>query len=199
MRRFGLAAREQTRLSPGQSSITISFPKAEFGLSTENEWWGPGIRTAIVMSDNAEGYPRLFLGMPKPLDTSAGSFDVRWMGGLTESPWFDSDPTNNLRSISSIAGTWTPSFEPDLASGLPRSVFAPLYRVGAGILPCVRCLRVDWAAERPGCDGYCIQTRKGPDLLIVWSLGISRSRLRDLCRMGSRRNATLVPRFPGRS
>ena len=122
--RFG--GKGATRLSPGQSSITISFPKTEFGFSTENEWWGPGIRTAIVMSDNAEGYPRLFLGMPKPLDTSAGSFDVRWMwGGLTESPWFDSDPTNNLRSISSIAGTWTPSFEPDLALGFARSVFAP--------------------------------------------------------------------------
>ena len=122
--RFGNA--NVARLSPGQSSILIRIKGLDAGFVTENEWWGPGVRTAIVMSDNAEGFPRLVLRSARPWSTRAGDFELRWMwGGVTESAWFDFDSSNNLRSVSSIAGTWTPWFEPDLALGFARSVYAP--------------------------------------------------------------------------
>ncbi|HET7321128.1 MAG TPA: hypothetical protein VFI96_01455, partial [Longimicrobiaceae bacterium] len=57
--RFG--DRRRLSLAPGQSSLSIETGPVTFGLATENAWWGPGIRNAIVMSNNAGGVPRLFL------------------------------------------------------------------------------------------------------------------------------------------
>lgn len=122
--RFG--AEKVRRVAPGQSSVYVAVGGAEAGVATDNEWWGPGIRTAILMSDNAEGIPRLFLRTRNPWRTRAGDFEARWMlGGLTESSWFDFDSTNNLRSISAIALTWSPRIERDLTLGFARAVFAP--------------------------------------------------------------------------
>lgn len=113
------------RVAPGQSSIAYRVRGIELGVTTENEWWGPGIRTAIVLSDNAEGFPRAFIKTSVPHDTRFGSFNARltW-GGLSESKYFDSDPSNDLRYWSAFAATWTPRGEPDLTLGLARAVFA---------------------------------------------------------------------------
>jgi hypothetical protein len=49
------------RVSPGQSSISVEFRNVQLGLSNENEWWGPGIGNALVLSNNAPGFPHYFL------------------------------------------------------------------------------------------------------------------------------------------
>jgi hypothetical protein len=43
------------KLFPGQSHITYRFKKLEAGISTENLWWGPGWKNALIMSYNAPG------------------------------------------------------------------------------------------------------------------------------------------------
>lgn len=120
--RFG--NRRIRRIDPGQSTAMISGSRLEGGFSTENEWWGPGIRNAIVLSNNAPGFPHLFLRTARPLATRLGKFDFRWLsGGLVESNFFDTVSTNNHRSIASLATTLQTGWDPNLSIGFARSVY----------------------------------------------------------------------------
>ncbi len=113
------------RLNLGQSGAWFNFGAVEVGATTENMWWGPGIRNAIVMSDNAAGVPRLELRTPRPWRTRAGNFEARWMvGALSESPYFDTTKTNDVRSLAAAAVTWNPWFQPTLTLGVTRAVYA---------------------------------------------------------------------------
>ena len=110
----------------GQSSITIDAGPLNFGFSTENAWWGPGIRNGILMSNQAAGVPRAFLRTKKPIQTGVGKFEGLWiLGRLQESDFFDLDSSNDRRMLSGIALTFQPSFDPGLTLGLARTVFTP--------------------------------------------------------------------------
>jgi hypothetical protein len=119
------------RLSLGQSSILIGFSKFQFGFANENEWWGPGIGNALVLSNNAPGFPHFLLRTAKPLKTRIGDVDARWIvGGLTESPFFDTTSTNNLRSITLGALTLRLRKPDGLTLGVTRSVWETASRWG---------------------------------------------------------------------
>jgi hypothetical protein len=116
-------AEPRRRLRPGQSSILADLGKVTFGFSTENEWWGPGIDNALVLSNNAGGFPHLILRSSRPLATRLGAIEFRWLvGGLTESPFFDDLPENDTRSIASVAIAIRPPFVENLSVGIARSV-----------------------------------------------------------------------------
>ena len=130
--RFG--TRPLLVIEPGQSAITFDVGKARIGLSTEAEWWGPAIRNALVLSNHAAGVPRAYLGTAAPVPTDLGHVHARWMiGALTESPYFDFDESNDLRSLSGLVVTLQTAFDPNLTFGAARVVFAPV--AGAGALP----------------------------------------------------------------
>lgn len=119
--RFG--DKSQARLRPGQSSILADFGPVSFGFSTENEWWGPGIDNALVLSNNAPGFPHLLLRSSHPLQTLAGNVEFRWLtGGLTQSGFFDTATTNTGRSISAAVVSIRPRGLENLSIGLARSV-----------------------------------------------------------------------------
>jgi hypothetical protein len=119
--RFGSKRRQQLR--PGQSSILADLRGLTFGFSTENEWWGPGIDNALVLSNNAPGFPHLLLRNSHPLGSRVGDFEFRWLvGGLAESPFFDDVPSNNTRSIASAVVVLRPRIVHDLSIGLAHSV-----------------------------------------------------------------------------
>ncbi len=112
------------RIDLGQSTVLSSIKSMEFGFSNENEWWGPGIRNAIVLSNNAPGFPHLFIRTAHPIATRLGDVEMRWLvGGLKESAYFDTISTNNSRSLSSIAATLQTRWDPNLSIGLARSVY----------------------------------------------------------------------------
>lgn len=112
------------RIDLGQTTASISARAFEFGFSNENEWWGPGIRNAIVLSNNAPGFPHLFVRTAHPINTRLGAVEMRWLvGGLTESAFFDTVSTNNTRSLSAIAATLQTEWDPNLSIGLARSVY----------------------------------------------------------------------------
>lgn len=114
--RFG--ARGFTRVGPGQSTLALDLGALSVGVSTANEWWGPGIRNAIVLSNNAPGIWRTFVRYQH------GAFSARWfLGGLFESPYFDTTRANDRRALSAAAVTWTTS---SLTLGAARAVYAPL-------------------------------------------------------------------------
>src|SRR5438094_2608572 len=115
------------KLDPGQSTLAVDLGSVVVGLSTENEWWGPGIWNAIVLSNNAAGIPRAFVRTARPVRTWLGSFGVDWfLGGLFESSYFDATPVDDRRSLTALATTWTPPGAPNFTLGFTRAVYAPL-------------------------------------------------------------------------
>ena len=110
----------------GQSSIRIDAGPLAFGFSTENAWWGPGLRNGILMSNQAAGVPRAFLHTKEPIRTKLGVFEGLWiLGRLEESDFFDIDDSNNHRTLNGIILTFQPSFDSGLTLGMARTVFAP--------------------------------------------------------------------------
>jgi hypothetical protein len=119
--RFGDKSQGQLRL--GQSSVLADLGAVSFGFSNENEWWGPGIDNALVLSNNAPGFPHLTIRSSHPLATPIGTVDFRWLvGSLSESPFFDTTTSNSKRSISAAVVAIHPRGLEDLSFGLARSV-----------------------------------------------------------------------------
>ena len=125
------------RADPGQSSVTVTTGPAAWGFATENRWWGPGIRNAIVMSNNAPGVPHLFARTARPLRTRAGVFEGVWMlGGLDRSEYFvnagaaEGDAfalaarESPVRSLSAAALTWQRDTTSNFTVGVSRAVYA---------------------------------------------------------------------------
>ncbi|HUQ18170.1 MAG TPA: hypothetical protein VM099_01045 [Gemmatimonadaceae bacterium] len=113
------------RTDAGQSTAMVTLRGTSFGISNENEWWGPGIRNALILSNNAAGFPHLFVRTARPWKNRIGAVELRLLvGGLTESKWFDTTQANNLRSISSFGFTFTPNAQKNLVIGGARSVYA---------------------------------------------------------------------------
>jgi hypothetical protein len=126
--RFG--DRASTTLHPGQSRFSWTGGGIELGLSSENQWWGPGVRGAILISNNAAGVPHAFLATSRPWRTPLGNLEARWLlGRLAESPHFDQTPGNDHRSLSGAVFTLRPHLDPNLTIGAARVVYAP---VGSG-------------------------------------------------------------------
>ena len=114
-----------SRFDAGQSTALVQFGSFSTGISNENQWWGPGIRNALILSNNAPGFPHWFFRTERPWRTKVGSVEARLLvGGLTESHWFDTTSTNNLRSLSAFAFTFRPNFEKNLVVGASRAVYA---------------------------------------------------------------------------
>lgn len=122
--RFGAAA--MARLDWGQSALWAEGGGVAVGLGTENVWWGPGIRNALLLSNNAGGFPHAFLRTARPWRTAAGEIEARWMvGALRESAFYDTLPGNDHRSLSAAALTWAPAGVDGLTLGAARVVIAP--------------------------------------------------------------------------
>ena len=139
-------------LSWGQTSFAVEIGAVQAGWASENEWWGPGIRNAIVLSSHAPGVPRLFLSTARPVRTPLGEVEARWLvGRLEESPFFDLIVENQYRSLSAAALTLRPSFDPDLTVGVARAVIgaaAPPDRWVRGFLDAFR------SVGRPNAQPY---------------------------------------------
>jgi hypothetical protein len=121
--RFG--DRSRTRLDAGQSSLTVDVPVVSFGFANENVWWGPAAQNAIVLSNNAPGFPHAFVQTRSPVQTAAGRFDAQWLlGQLRESDFFDRDASNDTRSLSGLVFSWTPPGDDALTLGFSRIVMS---------------------------------------------------------------------------
>lgn len=120
--RFGTEA--STRVSAGESSISVVAGPLTIGFGTESQWWGPGIRNAIVMSDNALEIPHFVLRSSAPLRTRIGTLEAAWtMGRVEESPYFDTIQANDRRLLGGFVATLRPAWEPNLSLGLARTVY----------------------------------------------------------------------------
>jgi hypothetical protein len=119
--RFG--DRYLVRIDPGQSELTFERANVRARLTAANDWWGPGIRNALVMSNHAPGIPRLEVTTARPISTRAGWLTAKAIAGtLTESNFFDDQP-NDYRSLSGAIVTLKPRFDSTLTFGFSRVVY----------------------------------------------------------------------------
>ncbi len=131
--RFGKT--QYSRAYWGQSSIRLNYKDVSFGLSSENLWWGPGIRSSLLMSNTAPGFKHVTLNTIKPIQTPIGSFEGQLIAGRLENsgygvlePEQDSFSStlfvpkpNDWRYLSGLTVTWQPKWVPGLFFGLTRS------------------------------------------------------------------------------
>lgn len=124
--RFG--GNDYTKLSLGQSSVRLSAGPVSVGYSNENLWWGPGIRSSLLMSNNASGFRHFTLNSIRPVVTPIGSFEAQLIAGrLNQSgvetpigPEYRQRP-DDWRYISGLAITYQPKWVPKLYFGLNRT------------------------------------------------------------------------------
>ncbi|MCC7053588.1 MAG: hypothetical protein IT355_09985 [Gemmatimonadaceae bacterium] len=125
-RRFGPGSVAATDL--GTSAAWLSWDKVEAGLANEQEWWGPGLQNALLLSNNAAGFGHAFVRTRQPLQTRIGAVDARYLvGTLTTSRFFeDGKPTSPARAIGAAIVTLQPRRAPGLTIGTARMVIGAI-------------------------------------------------------------------------
>jgi hypothetical protein len=132
---FGVDAYK--KVLPGQSSIRYRSGNLSIGLSTENMWWGPGTRNALVMTNNAHGFLHGTFNSIKPIQTRIGSFEWQLIGGrLTSSGFLPSDTNHYFngvklyeakkeedRYISGMVVSWQPKWVKGLYIGFANASY----------------------------------------------------------------------------
>lgn len=108
-------------LDPGQSYARIDLWNVAAGVSTENLWWGPGVRNALIMTNSAPGIPHLFLGTSRPQDIWIGWLEAQVVWGrLSQSDWFMNDPSRSRRLFTALTLGFEPRWIRGLFLGLAR-------------------------------------------------------------------------------
>lgn len=143
--RFGDEA--YSRLFWGQSSIRLNFDPVSIGISTENLYWGPGVRSSLLMSNNAPGFKHITLNTTRPVSTPIGSFEAQMVAGQLENSGFQPPEINRLfegrtlyvpkreerRYLSGFVLTYSPKGVPGLFIGASRT--SQVYEKEAGSKP----------------------------------------------------------------
>ncbi len=124
-------ASSYSKLFAGQSAISLSAGVFSIGYSTQNLWWGPGVRSALLMSNNAPGFGHFYFKTRKPLRTAIGNFEWQLIGGQLNSN--DKLAYENLhllmdtkasksRYLNGLVISYQPKWVPGLFLGFTRSV-----------------------------------------------------------------------------
>lgn len=131
--RFG--NNEYSKVNLGQSSIRLNYKKLSFGVSSENLWWGPGLKNSLLLTNSAPGFLHLTLNTRKPIQTKIGSFEGQIIAGqLANSEFTPPDSSflyqgttlyqpkpNEDRYLSGAIFTYQPKWVPGLFLGISRS------------------------------------------------------------------------------
>jgi len=122
------------KFSFGQSAISISANAFSLGVGTNNIWWGPGITSALLMSDNAPGFGHLFLKTRRPAKTPIGNFEFELIGGKLENdsslPYENTHLKyrglkNNWRYYNAYVFSYQPKWIPNMFVGMTRGMQRP--------------------------------------------------------------------------
>jgi len=120
----------------GQSSIRLTFNSISLGFSTENLWWGPGMRNSLLMTNSAPGFAHFTLNTVKPIKTCIGSFEGQIIAGWLKNSgylppehdkthksgaFFYRPPRDDGRYINGMIISYQPKWIPGLFIGLIRS------------------------------------------------------------------------------
>ncbi len=118
------------RVDLGESFVRAAIGPVAVGLSHETQWWGPGRRNAIAMTNTAPGFGHVYLAAARPIRLPWIDVAGRWSWGrLTESRWFDAVDSNDLRLHTGAMVVLRPRAAPGVEFGASR-VFVLDWRAG---------------------------------------------------------------------
>lgn len=120
--RFG--DESETKVFAGESSLTLRAGPVEAGAATESQWWGPGVRSALLLTNQAGGFPHALLRTARPLRTPLGALEARWIAGRLSSSAYDTASVGRHRSLSAAALVLSPGR--GFSAGVARVVYQPL-------------------------------------------------------------------------
>lgn len=115
----------------GQSFLRANLGPIAIGVSSQNLWWGPGIQSSIVMSNNAPGFNHAFIGTKKPIKTPIGQFEFNLIGAKLTSdkkmPYENfynqrRNITDDWRYLNAYVISWQPRWVKGLFLGMTRSL-----------------------------------------------------------------------------
>jgi hypothetical protein len=135
--RFGNG--DYSKLSWGQSSIRLDAGPVSVGLSNENLWWGPGVKSALLMTNNASGFKHLTLNTTRAIKTPLGSFEAQVIAGRLDQSGVSAPigkqyivKPKDWRYLSGIVATYQPKWVPNLYLGYDRSFIVSRSNMGRG-------------------------------------------------------------------
>ena len=122
-----------SRFYLGQTSFKFHTKNLSIGVSNENLWWGPGIKTSLVLTNNAPGFLHASINSRNPIPTNWGNIEFQAVFGQlknveTESP--DNVIMRNIwaggiakkqdvtRAIYGYVFSWNPKWTPNLHIGI---------------------------------------------------------------------------------
>ncbi|OEK06753.1 hypothetical protein BFP71_03575 [Roseivirga misakiensis] len=125
-----------TKFFAGQSGIFVDWKKVTFGLSSNNQWKGPGIRNSLLQSNNARGIPQLSIFSNRPIDIKIGKLEFHLLGGRLDNsgitppvhaitgvrPTTYIPKASDWRYISALHLTYQPKWINGLYLGFQRNV-----------------------------------------------------------------------------
>jgi hypothetical protein len=116
----------------GDSDIRYTWKTLTIGFGTQAIWLGPSYLNAILHSNNAPPYPKIDLGIRKQsvsipfLGWNIGEIEARlWIGRLSESDYFDNNPSNDHSMFHGLSIAYSPSFLPGLILFADRTCRVP--------------------------------------------------------------------------
>lgn len=126
-----------TQFLPGQSFIKYKAKHFSFGVSTQNLWWGPGNRNALIMSSNAPGFLHGSIETNQPIQTRIGDFEGQIIGGELTNSGFEPPRTNSVyngnfvyqpkrngtRYMTGMMLSWRPKWTPNLYLGFAKASY----------------------------------------------------------------------------
>ncbi len=138
-----IPGRVYNKLFLGQSSVGLRLGGVSFGISSQNLWWGPGIRSSLLMSNNAPGFLHAYIRSKRPLKTPIGHFEWQLIGARLEGD--STRPYENFhlkRATETYPATWRyqsafvvsyqPKWVPGLFLGMTRTLQRFQQDIGLG-------------------------------------------------------------------
>jgi hypothetical protein len=120
-----------SKIFSGQSFLKAHIGSISVGVSSENLWWGPGINSSLLMSNNAPGFLHAFIGTNKPIKTPIGNIEFNLIGARLSSDKNltyenNHNQTRNInddwRYLNAYVISWQPKWVKGLFLGMTRSL-----------------------------------------------------------------------------